>query len=230
MKRLIAILICAIAVTMCETTNGDKVYPTGKTVIYYATITDYCHPTEINYIDSKVEDGKLLCQLYVGMDYIASILDVIEQNDNADRYIEMQAVYKDYPKHPIIAEHWTVIGWKFNHHCCVIIDNLVGIEITALENWSENYPKGSDLSGIFTFSYQSPKAYIESGFTTDMDETFTCKVDEISTSPIELLRCGMTYLTTTELPTAERPYVNIKYYFSNGDILECQTLSNFGLP
>ena len=30
MRRLIAILICAIAVTMCETTNGDKVYPTGK--------------------------------------------------------------------------------------------------------------------------------------------------------------------------------------------------------
>ncbi len=221
--RICVLLLFAVVFNACE--DGKGVYKTGKTIIYYATITDYHRAESIKHIRSKVEDGRFLCKVYVIMgDDVTSIYDVICQNDNADRYLEMQAKYKDYPKQPIIAEEWFPEGWRLDHLCSVIIDNLVDVEITALENWNENYPKGSNLSGIFTFSYQSPKAYIESGFTTDIDETFTCKVDEISTSPIELLRYGMTYLTTTELPTAERPNVNIKYYFSNGDILECQTV------
>ncbi len=229
MKRLIAILICAIIVSMCST-NNSPIYRTGKTALFYATISDYCMPDRAYCSYCNKTNGEFMFAMQVVGESCATVYDVLYGEANAERYFEFQARYNDYPKVPMFIEHWNIEGWISSEPYFVTVEDITKIEITALENWNENYPKGSDLSGIFTFSYQSPKAYIESGFTTDMDETFTCKVDEISTSPIELLRCGMTYLTTTELPTAERSNVNIKYYFSNGDILECQTLSNFVLP
>lgn len=160
--------------------------------------------------------------MYFENDWIASLEDVIEQSDNADRYIELQAKYKDYTKHPIQADEWYYEGWRFSSYCFVILESIVGVEITALEDWNDNYPKGSDLSGIFTFSYQSPKPYIESGFTTNIKEWYVCNVTDIPSNPIELPMLS-TLLTTTELPTAEQPNVNVRYYFSSGNILECQT-------
>lgn len=224
-KSLIWIYILpllAFVFSSCE--DNTRFYRTGRVVIYYATISDYNLPKNIVRSYSKVEAGKFSYRIDIVDEDFASVLDVIEQNDNADRYIELQAKYKDYPKHPIVAEEWFPDGWRLDPCCSVIIDSLVGIEITALEDWNSNYPKGSLLNSIFEVSYSSLKRYIDSGFTTDRDKLFTCRVDDVSTTPIELLELGITYLTTTQLPAVESPNVNVKYYFSSGNILECQTV------
>lgn len=219
MKRLTVILFCAIAVSMCSNNSGA---PTGRIALFYATISDYCTPEAIYCRQCKKEDGKFKCWIDIDVDVCASIRDVLSQRENAEIYFDYQAKYDDYPRTPKVFTEWDYDGWITPAQLFVIVDDIIKIEITALEDWNDNYPKGSDLSGIFTSSYQSPKPYIESGFTTDIRELLVCNVTDIPSNPIELLML-YTLLTTTELPTAEQPNVNVRYYFSSGNILECQT-------
>ena len=225
-NSLIRICILGLLTIVCSACEDGRntIYRTGKIALFYATISDYCTPNR-SYCDyCKKEGNEFVYGIEVVEDSCASVCDVLYESVNAEKYFEFQATYGDYPKRPMTLEDWEPDGWKSLEPYCVIVADLVKVEIVAIDDWNENYPKGSLLNTLFELRYSSPNNYIKSGFTTDKRETFVCDVDDIPSNPIELLCCNtVTILATTELPTAERPNVNVKYYFSNGEILECQT-------
>lgn len=210
-----------------EMNNNTPIYQTGREAIYYATISTYCTPGRLAYSYCGSKEGEFFYWIDIVGNQIASVADVIEQTNRAERYFELQERYNDYPKHPMTLYEWTYDGWLLPPYHVMIYD-LIKVDIIALEDWNDHYPKGTLLNSIFKLSYYSPKNYIESGFTTDANEMFVCNVEDIPNKPIELISCMQTtYLTTTELPTVARPDVHIKYYFSNGSILEQElTLSD----
>lgn len=230
MKRVInqycAILLIISSIS-CNNKDNSKSYITGDIALFYATISTYCAPDRLAFSYCGSREGEFFFWIDIVGNQIASVADVIEQTNRAERYFELQERYNDYPKRPVKILNKYPEGWLLPSHHVVIYD-LIKVDIIALEDWNDHYPKGSLLNSIFKLSYYSPKNYIESGFTTDANEMFVCNVEDIPNKPIELISCMQTtYLTTTELPTVARPDVHIKYYFSNGSILEQElTLSD----
>ena len=145
----------------------------------------------------------------------ASLLDVLENTEDADKYTDIQYKFGDCnPKSErvLVADNSHFVYSKIN---CVK-ECIEDITITALTDYNELLTACSDLSDLFTVEYQSVMPYIERGFTGDKQTVVVQKVADIAQNPIKLLCTEPLKFTTTTLPTNDRAKIEFCFTLDSG--------------